>query len=196
MLAYMLLYLLRGNLPWKFRPRTLAQSRAQYLYVAQVKAAWTGEALSAGYPSIFGAILDYARILRPNELPRYDLIRQALQHAQLGHEDSMLSHEGEQPWQSKKTNITQESISLLPTLTREDDPVIDPTLDWNTLMSPQAGGPTPSNSFPLGDFRNELALPHGERDPSLSLPEGWGGQLTEVWTLIDVKKKRYVPEDH
>ncbi|KZO99712.1 kinase-like protein, partial [Calocera viscosa TUFC12733] len=188
MLAYMLLYLLRGNLPWKFRPRTLAQLRAQYLYLAEVKAAWSGEALSAGYPSIFGAILDYARNLRPNELPRYDLIRQALRHAQQGHEDSMLSHEDEQIWESRKTNITQENISLLPTFTREDDPLIDPALDWHTLMSPVPGGPVPSNSFSKTDIRNEFGALHGERDPSLSLPEGWSGQLTEVWNLIHVKE--------
>ncbi|KZO99701.1 kinase-like protein [Calocera viscosa TUFC12733] len=190
MLAYMLLYLLRGNLPWKFRPRTLAQLRAQYLYLAQVKAAWSGEALSAGYPSVFGAILDYARNLRPNELPRYHLIRQALRHAQQGHEDSMLSHEDEQIWQSKKTHITQEDISLLPTLTPNDDPVIDPTLDWDTLMSPQAGGPAPSNSFSETDIRNEFWGPQGERDPLLSLPEGWSRQLTELWNLIDLKEAR------
>ncbi|KZO99715.1 kinase-like protein [Calocera viscosa TUFC12733] len=193
-LAYVLLYLLRGNLPWKFRPRNLAQSRAQYLYLPKVKAAWSGQALSVGYPSIFGAILDYARSLPPRELPRYDLIRKALQEAQDGREDAVLAHDDGRRRSNINTDITEEDIALLPTLTDKDRPVIDPTINWKTIGSPKPGCPPPSNSFSEGDIRNEFGLPHGERDPLLSLPEGMRGQLTEVWNLIQVKEELYVSD--
>ncbi|KZO99678.1 kinase-like protein [Calocera viscosa TUFC12733] len=193
-LAYVLLYLLRGDLPWKFRPKNLAQLRSQYLHCSQVKAAWSGQALSTGHPPIFGALLDYARSLPPSELPRYDIIRQAVQNAQQGREDSVLGHEEELLWQNTKSDIAQVDVSLLPTLTREDRPEIDPTIDWKTVMSPKPGYPPPFNSL-MGDPMYEFEDPQGERDPSLSLPEGVRRELTDVWTLIDVKKELYVSED-
>ncbi|KZO99719.1 hypothetical protein CALVIDRAFT_561047 [Calocera viscosa TUFC12733] len=175
------------------QPGTVAQSRAQYLYLAQVKAAWSGQALSAGYPSIFGAILDYARILRPRELPRYDLIRKALQEAQDGREDSLLAHEDGQLRPTIKTGITEEDIALLPTLTDKDDPVIDPTIDWETFGSPDPGYPPPSNS--RDGYMDEFVEPQGELHPSLSLPQGMSGQLTEVWDLIYIKNSLWSAGD-
>ncbi|KZO99720.1 kinase-like protein [Calocera viscosa TUFC12733] len=185
MLAYMLLYLLRGNLPWKFKARTLAQLRSQYLHLAQVKAAWSGQALGAGYPPIFGVLVDYARNLPPTEMPRYDTIRQALQRSRQEVDQDGLTYDEQLLWQTTNTDTAQEDVSSLPTLTDQDDPVIDPTVDWMTVMTPSPGYPPPSNS--RDGYMDEFEEPQGERDPSLSLPEGVSGQLTEVWNLISVK---------
>ncbi|KAJ7074692.1 kinase-like domain-containing protein [Mycena amicta] len=61
-LAYSILRLLRGSLPWKD------------LYSDEqlpVKATWTGTALCGEYPPVFGEFLDYARSMSFEETPDY-----------------------------------------------------------------------------------------------------------------------------
>ncbi|TRM58494.1 kinase-like domain-containing protein [Schizophyllum amplum] len=63
-LAYTIVTLLCDGLPWAHRE---VQSRD----VSAVKQTWTGTALCAGYPPVFGAFVDYARSLTFQETPDY-----------------------------------------------------------------------------------------------------------------------------
>ncbi|TRM59858.1 kinase-like domain-containing protein [Schizophyllum amplum] len=63
-LAYTIADLLRDGLPWDRRE---VESRD----VLSVKQAWSGSALCAGYPAVFGAFIDYARSLGFRDAPDY-----------------------------------------------------------------------------------------------------------------------------
>ncbi|TFK93131.1 kinase-like protein [Polyporus arcularius HHB13444] len=62
-LAYVLIRLLRGGLPWQ-GVRTSAE-----LY--EKKRSWSGAGLCAGWPAVFGEFLDYCRTLDYDETPDY-----------------------------------------------------------------------------------------------------------------------------
>ncbi|KAJ7432332.1 kinase-like domain-containing protein [Mycena latifolia] len=62
-LAYTLLHLVQGVLPWEATRRRTTIHRE--------KEAWTGAELAAGAPALFGAFLDYARGLGYDEDPDY-----------------------------------------------------------------------------------------------------------------------------
>ncbi|KAK7683821.1 hypothetical protein QCA50_013197 [Cerrena zonata] len=61
-LAYSIIKLLRGSLPWK------DANRAEQL---PIKATWTGPALCGGYSPVFGEFLEYARGMQFEEAPDY-----------------------------------------------------------------------------------------------------------------------------
>ncbi|RPD53414.1 kinase-like protein [Lentinus tigrinus ALCF2SS1-7] len=63
-LAYALLWLLRGSLPWQIL-RTTAE-------VYQSKRSWSGAALCHGWPAAFGNFLEYCRAMKYEETPQYD----------------------------------------------------------------------------------------------------------------------------
>lgn len=63
-LAYTVLLLLCGGLPW-------VVNGIKRVGVLREKLKWSGVALSNGYPAVFGAFLDYARTLAFDEEPDY-----------------------------------------------------------------------------------------------------------------------------
>ncbi|EIM89246.1 kinase-like protein, partial [Stereum hirsutum FP-91666 SS1] len=69
-LAHVALDLLRGDLPWGYRPwlepRRIAQEE-----VRASKRSHTAESLGAGFPPEFSSLLTYSRSLRFNQLPDY-----------------------------------------------------------------------------------------------------------------------------
>ncbi|CAL1706373.1 unnamed protein product [Somion occarium] len=72
-LAYTALFLLRGNLPWRPRPRTEPPVRSQEI-VRLMKSGCSGSALSTGFPDEFGELLTYSRSLKFDQLPDYGAI--------------------------------------------------------------------------------------------------------------------------
>jgi len=70
-LAYLALFLIRGNLPWIPRPREEPQLRSQEI-VRIMKLACSGPVLSTGLPSEFGELLTYSRSLKFDQLPNYE----------------------------------------------------------------------------------------------------------------------------
>ncbi|KAF8067461.1 putative casein kinase-1 hhp1 [Lyophyllum atratum] len=75
-LALIALFLLRGNLPWKPRPRLESQLRSQEV-VRLMKLGCSGPILSAGFPSEFGEVLTYSRSLEFDQLPDYEAVRRS-----------------------------------------------------------------------------------------------------------------------
>ncbi|KAF9230390.1 kinase-like protein [Melanogaster broomeanus] len=70
-LAYVLLFLLRGSLPWVSRPRgSTTVGAAVRLRLAKEKR--TGSQLAQGYPAEFGHFLDQAKDLEFDEAPPYE----------------------------------------------------------------------------------------------------------------------------
>ncbi|CCL99535.1 uncharacterized protein FIBRA_01553 [Fibroporia radiculosa] len=69
-LAYVFLFLLRGNLPWQEfgESGTLIGDTAQ---TRIIKSSWTGSQLAAGHPSVFGQILDDSRAMGFEQMPDY-----------------------------------------------------------------------------------------------------------------------------
>ncbi|KIM74543.1 hypothetical protein PILCRDRAFT_828099 [Piloderma croceum F 1598] len=70
-LAYTLLFLLRGSLPWQRSSTESSTLLARMAQVREKKRAWTGSRLGEGYPDIFGQLLDYSRALVFDENPDY-----------------------------------------------------------------------------------------------------------------------------
>ncbi|KAI6026988.1 putative casein kinase-1 hhp1 [Pisolithus marmoratus] len=73
-LAFTTLFLLRGNLPWKPRPRLESQVRSQEI-VRIMKSVCSGPNLSAGFPSEFGELLTYSRSLTFDQFPDHGALR-------------------------------------------------------------------------------------------------------------------------
>ncbi|SJL02837.1 uncharacterized protein ARMOST_06175 [Armillaria ostoyae] len=67
-LAYIALFLLRGHLPWKPRPRLESQLRSQEI-IRLMKSSCSGKYLSSGFPVEFSDLLDYSRSLIFDQLP-------------------------------------------------------------------------------------------------------------------------------
>jgi len=77
-MAYMLIYFMRGNLPWQYLdppPQTRQQKNAR---IGQMKAACKYEELCDGLPSLFPTILMMAQCLEFEESPSYRLIHSFL----------------------------------------------------------------------------------------------------------------------
>ncbi|KAF9051827.1 kinase-like domain-containing protein [Panaeolus papilionaceus] len=70
-LAYVLLSLLRGSLPWHSLCNA-GTAIGRLLQIRRKMEAWTGTRLAEGYPPVFGELLDYARQLEFNGTIDYD----------------------------------------------------------------------------------------------------------------------------
>lgn len=75
-LALTSLFLLRGHLPWKPRPRLESQLHSQEI-VHLMKLRCSGPILSNGFPDEFGEMLAYSRSLKFDQLPDYGALRRS-----------------------------------------------------------------------------------------------------------------------
>ncbi|TDL20435.1 kinase-like protein [Rickenella mellea] len=73
-LALVALYLLRGSLPWKPRPRLESQARSQEI-VRVMKTSCSEPDLCIGFPKEFGDLLSYSRSLQIHQFPDYQALR-------------------------------------------------------------------------------------------------------------------------
>jgi hypothetical protein len=79
-LSYMLLYLLRGNLPWTHvSHRDWGTWRAATMQTHELKLSSSGEPLASGHPPEFGHFLDDVRALSFDASPDYDGYRRRFQ---------------------------------------------------------------------------------------------------------------------
>ncbi|KAF9237981.1 kinase-like domain-containing protein [Melanogaster broomeanus] len=70
-LGYVLLFLLRGNLPWVSSPKGGTRVGAA-VRLRMAKTKWSGSQLAHGYPPEFGLFLDQTRALEFDETPPYE----------------------------------------------------------------------------------------------------------------------------
>src|ERR1700761_4710254 len=71
-LAYVSLFLLRGDLPWRSGSPPSESVQRSMARIRASKAACTGAALATDFPPEFGALLDYSRALEFAQIPDYD----------------------------------------------------------------------------------------------------------------------------
>ncbi|TDL24962.1 kinase-like protein [Rickenella mellea] len=81
-LAFVALYLLRGSLPWKPRPRKERLLRTQEI-VRLMKQGCSGPDLSAGLPKEFGDLLSRSRSMNFHDLPDYNALRRSFASLEL-----------------------------------------------------------------------------------------------------------------
>ncbi|ORZ00152.1 kinase-like domain-containing protein [Syncephalastrum racemosum] len=78
-LAYVLLYFLRGALPWQ--GVKAANSKQKYEKIGEIKRTTSVEKLCAGFPMEFAIFLHYARKLRFDDTPDYEFCMQTFDRA-------------------------------------------------------------------------------------------------------------------
>ncbi|OBZ73783.1 Casein kinase I isoform delta [Grifola frondosa] len=155
-LAYNLLFLIRGDLPWRstvdHRDGTVFGTMIQ---VREQKQRWSGTTLADGYPTEFGQFLDYTRALGFEQVPDYsrfrDMFRELYLHSNFA-DDRVLD------WSPMESSHIDVSTAALET----GDP--DPILSAGQLVYVQLlAGPT-IQGVPIKDtyFRHDPAFSQDE----------------------------------
>ena len=75
-IAYIILYFLRGNLPWQGLKINRKEDR--YKKICEIKKECTSEKLCAGFPQELEIFLDYIKHLEFTEVPDYDYMKNLL----------------------------------------------------------------------------------------------------------------------
>jgi len=76
-LAYVLIYFLRGSLPWQGL-KVSGTKQQRFEKMVEMKQSIKPEELCKGYPGEFGAFLIYCRSMEFESMPNYDMIRRSL----------------------------------------------------------------------------------------------------------------------
>ncbi|KAF8625846.1 hypothetical protein AX17_006742 [Amanita inopinata Kibby_2008] len=113
----MALFPLRGNLPWKPRPRLEPPLQSQEI-VRLIKLQCSGPILSTGLPCEFGELLTYSRTLKFDQLPDYRTIRCSF--ASLTQRMGYCPDSGPLDWRPCHTKIT-DHIPDVPEITVPDE---------------------------------------------------------------------------
>ncbi|SJL02834.1 uncharacterized protein ARMOST_06172 [Armillaria ostoyae] len=152
-LAYIALFLLRGHLPWKPRPRLEPQLRSQEI-IRLMKSSCSGKDLSSGFPVEFGYLLDYSRSLEFDQLPDYRSFMRLFAALPKGISDGLLD------WTSCDPQTT---TCIL------DEPQLDiPGLDENSDADDDDYAFAAENSY----FEMDISMweHQRERDKDLTFP--------------------------
>jgi len=96
-IGYMLLYFLRGSLPWQGLPA--ATKDQKYMKIYEKKKNTTDEELCRGFPAEFVTYLSYCRALRFDETPDYQHLRQLFR---ILFRTEGFQHDFEFSWTSRK----------------------------------------------------------------------------------------------
>ena len=75
-IAYIILYFLRGNLPWQ--GLKIIRKEDRYKKICEIKKECTSEKLCAGFPQELEIFLDYIKHLEFTEVPDYDYLKNLL----------------------------------------------------------------------------------------------------------------------
>jgi len=169
-LAFVALFLLRGNLPWMPRPRLESHTRSDEI-VRIIKLTCSGTVLSTGLRSEFGELLTYSRTLNFNQLPDYKSLGQLCMN--VAERMGCSLNAGPLDWTPsypETTNLNQPEPEVL--IPNEDDE--DDDQDYYDLGRDSYFG----SDVSLWDGRQ------GERDKVLTLPTKQEAEFDALIPLI------------
>jgi hypothetical protein len=107
-IAHVLLYFLRGSLPWQGLPAKTRQEK--YKKIMEVKAITTPEILCKGFPRQISLILKYCRSLKFEEAPNYKYVKKLLRDVA---EEGSFTFDNVFDWKIKEEEETKEHKSTL-----------------------------------------------------------------------------------
>jgi hypothetical protein len=165
----MALFLLRGNLPWKPRPRLESQLRSQEV-VQLMKLGCPGPILSTGFPNEFGEVLTYSRSLKFDQLPDHGAVRRSF--ASLAEWLGYFPDSGPLNWTPcypKTTKLILEVVIPDEKEEEEDD-------------DDDGGGDLGDDSYYGMDI--DIWERQGERDKDVTLSAKHGADLDSITPLI------------
>jgi len=171
-LAFVLFFLLRGDLPWRSGSNTESIQRSMSR-IRAFKAACTGAALATNFPPEFGDLLDYTRALRFDHIPDYDHLAARFQSLA-----QRLGCESHQPLEWSPSDVIQPVVS--PSAPKES---LDEGEEDEEDEDDDGGDESFSNSY----FALDIALwdIQGNRDPDLTFPEEQARMLDVEISKVD-----------
>ncbi|EJU02090.1 kinase-like protein [Dacryopinax primogenitus] len=180
-LAYTLLFLLHGSLPWsEIRCKT---PHLTNLAVAREKAQWTGSRLAQGHPAVFGTMLDHSRSMVASQKLDLSKIRAELERERLRLGKASTTgprlHSLWHHCRNRDANYCrheQMSSARAALQNGYDEP---------SMQSSGAGSNMLDNSLDDSDG-GEWDHPQGERSSRLTLPLGAETALSSVPYLTDI----------
>ncbi|TDL24369.1 kinase-like protein [Rickenella mellea] len=176
-LAFVALYLLRGSLPWKPRPRGESQVRSQEI-VRLMKMSCPGSDLSAGFPNEFGELLAYSRSMQFRHLPDYNELRRSFASLadKLGY------------------SIDNEPLDWTPSYPKPSNPILDePTLpdteEYEDIKYDPDNDDGATDSYCAWDIDMWDHRQDGDRDTNLTLPTTQEVELDKSLPIIAEVRK-------
>ena len=165
-MALVALFLLRGSLPWKPRPRLESQLRSQEV-IRLIKLDCSGLMLSTGFPREFGEVLTYSRSLKFDQLPDYGAVRRSFTNLakRLGYSDS-----GPLNW----TPCHPKTTNLIPEVSIPDEEDDNSDKDSDDDLG--------ENSYYGMDI--DIWERQGERDKDVTLSAKQEAELDSITPLI------------
>lgn len=170
-LAFIALFLLRGNLPWKPRPHRESQLHSQEV-VRILKSACSGPTLSADFPREFGELLTYSRSLTYNQLPDYETLRASF--VDLANRMGYSPNNGPLDWTPCYPHVTN--------LTLEDPTVSIPDEDTDEDEDNDSDSDLGEDSYFGWDI--DIWDRQGERDKDVTLPAEQETELDNITPVI------------
>jgi len=104
-IAYIIMYFLRGNLPWQGLKVNKKEDR--YKKICEIKKEYTSEKLCKGYPKELEIFIDYIKQLDFTEVPDYDYLKSLLRKIM---EKNKLELDFYYDWCKEKPNIKKDNI--------------------------------------------------------------------------------------
>ncbi|TDL20416.1 kinase-like protein [Rickenella mellea] len=169
-LALVALYLLRGSLLWKPRPRLESLMRSQEI-VRLTKTSYSGQDMSAGFPNEFGELLSYSRSLPFNQFPDHKALRCIF--ATLAEGMDYSSDTEPLDWTPCHPNFSDTTV---------DEPILPDHEEYEDEIYDKDKDERPKDSYWGMDIDNWDRL--GNRDKDLTLPSEQEAELDNITPLI------------
>jgi serine/threonine protein kinase len=176
-LAYVSLFLLRGDLPWR-EPSRSEPVKSSMVRIRAVKAVATGAALATNFPPEFGELLDYSRELKFAQSPDYDDLQ-----ARFRRLAEHLGCEPDDPLDWTPSNVTQAVVSsFVPTQSLHTAEAVEEEEDEDDDSAECF-----SHSYFGWDVSEWDNMQRRNRDPDLTFPEGqaqiWDSAVPEIFQV-------------
>lgn len=124
-LGYVLVYFLRGGLPWQ---NVKAKKKKRRVVIGEMKRELSIEQLTAGLPSEFATYMHYVRGLNFLDVPDYEYMRRLFRTCMLKHQ---FAPDGKFDWSAKPSAVTASvstAVTAAPLLTGVTQSYMQPSL--------------------------------------------------------------------